>query len=120
MTRTLVILGVLLIVLHSVAAQKAPSPPPWLDPSKTALYSPRSEYPESARARGLEGSGMFILRLRRDGTVRSVEPLKSTGHSVLDKSAIAAFRQWRFPRSVAHETAYVKVPITFTMHGAHY
>jgi TonB family protein len=46
----------------------------------------------------LSGSGLFLLHVRTDGSVERVETVQSIGHRVLDAAAIAAFRQWLFPR----------------------
>src|SRR5207248_11702338 len=81
-----------------------------------ATYAPKPEYPEAARANGLEGSGTFLLHIRRDGTVKSIDVLKSTGHRILDQAAIAAFRQWRF-RTDAEYAPLAQDPIRFTTHG---
>jgi len=48
------------------------------------------------RDQHLEGSGLYRLNIKPDGTVSSVTVLKSTGHILLDRAAIHAFRQWRF------------------------
>jgi TonB family protein len=48
------------------------------------------------------------------GNVTSAQLLKSTGHKILDDSALEAFRQRRFkPGSVRK----VRIPINFTMQG---
>jgi len=73
-----------------------------------ALYCPKPEYPINLRERRVGGSGTFLLHLRRDGTVESVETLTSTRHAELDNIAKSAFIKWRF-RSGAAEA---KVPIT--------
>jgi TonB family protein len=73
------------------------------------LYRPKPEYPSDLRRRGIRGSGKFLLHLRRDGTVESVETLTSTGNAELDDISKNAFITWRFrPGPNA-----VKVPITF-------
>lgn len=56
-----------------------------------AIYTPRPEIPDIARAKQLHGSGNFALHLRPDGTVSRVDIVKSTGHKVLDDAAVAAF-----------------------------
>jgi len=61
-----------------------------------ALYAPRLEYPLAARKQHLTGAGVFVCNLHADGTVGSVDVLRSTGHQMLDQAAIAAFRRWRF------------------------
>ncbi len=76
------------------------------------LSAPRPEYPYDARRRNLQGSGMFILRVRADGTVSRVDVEDSTGSPLLDQTAIAAYSKWRFkPGGVKA----VRVPIHFTM-----
>src|SRR5260370_41675704 len=56
-----------------------------------ALYCPKPEYPIDLRERRIGGSGTFLLHLRRDGTVESVETLISTGHAELDNTAKSSF-----------------------------
>jgi len=63
-------------------------------PRAIATYAPRPAYPFSARSRHLQGRGIFILYVRPDGTVASVEVAKSTGHTELDESGVAALRKW--------------------------
>jgi TonB family protein len=40
--------------------------------------------------------------------------LKSTGHQILDDSALEALRKWRFRPGTVHK---VRIPINFTMQG---
>jgi TonB family protein len=72
-------------------------------------------YSAAARARHLEGSGLFLLHLRSDGTVESVEVLKSTGQPELDQACVAAYRQWHFRQNIAATVHKVKIPMTFKM-----
>ena len=76
------------------------------------ISAPRPEYPFEARRRNLQGSGMFILRVRPDGTVARVEIEDSTGAPLLDRTAIAAYSKWRFKPG---RVKAVRVPIHFTM-----
>ena len=79
------------------------------------IYAPKPDYSFEARSHWLEGSGVFSLSVGPDGIVQSVDVSKSTGHSELDRSAVAALRQWRFkPGSTAPK---VKIPIEFTLAG---
>jgi TonB family protein len=73
-----------------------------------ALYCPKPEYPMNLRGR-IGGSGKFLLHLRRDGTVESVDTLTSTGHPELDDVAKNAFIKWRFRPGPSE----VRVPIQF-------
>ena len=80
-----------------------------------ALYAPRPEYPLAARRRHWTGDGVFACNIRSDGTVASVEVLRSTGYQILDQAAIAAFRQWRFQPG---DMKLVKIPINFWLNGS--
>ena len=75
------------------------------------------DYPYAACDQRLEGSGLYRLNIKPDGTVSSVTILKSTGHILLDQAAIHAFRQWRFRPGTLH---ILKAPINFTMKGVRY
>jgi TonB family protein len=99
-----------LLVLSAFASQAAER-----HPKRTAIYAARPEYPIEARRLRLTGAGVFAMHVRPDGTVSSVEVLKSTGHAILDQAAIAAFRQWRFH---AGTVTKVTTPIRFTANGA--
>jgi protein TonB len=111
------------------ALTRAQSPPPLLarpapqytpfvtmtaeEAKKVAVASYEPEYPVEARRRHLTGSGVLELKLSPDtGEVLSVTVITSTGHSILDRAAIDAFKRWRFR---PHMFARVKVPITFSM-----
>jgi TonB family protein len=80
---------------------------------KVAVASYEPEYPVEARRRHLTGSGVLELKLSPDtGEVLSVTVITSTGHSILDRAAIDAFKRWRFR---PHMFSRVKVPITFSI-----
>jgi TonB family protein len=89
-----------------------------LVPGGGAMYGLKPEYPREARAKGLTGSGVVLMKIDpRTGCVTSAWMRKSTGHKILDDAALWALRQWRFrPRSVT--TA--EIPIQFTPHGVVY
>jgi TonB family protein len=56
--------------------------------------------------------GVFLLNVRSDGTVSSVEILHSTGHKILDGNCVGAFSKWRFqPNSVKE----VRLPAYYTI-----
>ena len=84
---------------------------------KDTVYAPRPVYPFDARRRNLQGSGMFIIRVRPNGTVARVEIEDSTGAPLLDQVAVAAFSKWRFKPG---KVTAVRVPMHFTMRGAPY
>jgi TonB family C-terminal domain len=84
--------------VHTLAADKA-----------VALYAPRANYSPTWP----EGKGVFVLHLDTEtGKVVSVSVAESTGFAILDRSAIASLKKWRFrpgPKAV-------KIPFAFT-HG---
>ena len=74
------------------------------------LYAPMPVYPK--RPRYDEGKGLFLLRLRPNGTVSAVEVERSTGAKEFDLAASEALINWRFlpnPRITR-----VRIPINFT------
>jgi TonB family protein len=89
--------------------------PPAASPKEYARYAARPEYPLEARRHHMEGRGIFAMHIRPNGTVASVEIVKSTGYAVLDGAAISALRQWRF-----HPKPFKRVvttPMSFTIGG---
>jgi TonB family protein len=87
------------------------------EPNSLAIYTPVPEYSYEARERRMTGSGIVLLNIDLPtGRVTSARMLKSTGYQILDESALSAFRQWRFrPGTVSK----VRIPVRFTMNGAH-
>jgi TonB family protein len=77
---------------------------------RLVIDAPWPKYPSRASSLGYFGTGIFLLSVRADGTISSVETLRSTGHTELDTPAMAALKKWRFqPKSVAQ----VRVPVSF-------
>jgi TonB family protein len=97
------------------------------------IYAPKPEYPSQARAQGIRGDGLFILRVQiRTVLVKDVLVVSSTGWSILDSAAIRALKQWRFKPGTANlspikvqfpklkdplatEDSFVKLPVHFVM-----
>lgn len=50
-------------------------------------------YPDEARRRGLNGQLILTVVLRRDGSVKHVEVIQSSGHRVLDDAALRIVQQ---------------------------
>ena len=67
---------------------------PWMkDVTKTLA----PEYPDEERKRRHEGVGLFRFTLDlKTGAVSKVTVIKSTGFSQLDRSAVLAYRRWRW------------------------
>ena len=96
-----------------VLQTSAKKPGPW---HADVLKHEWGEYPYQARRRRLEGTGWFRLQLRPDGSVADVKVMQSTGTSILDQSAVAAFFHWRFKPG---KWKWVDEPMWFSVHGPH-
>jgi TonB family protein len=84
--------------------------PPWMD---DVIHSVTPDYPYSSRAQRNEGTGQFRLILDlKTGAVTNVMVIRSTGFPGLDRSAIAAFRQWRWKPGRWKE---IGLPYTFIL-----
>jgi TonB family protein len=103
------------ILLRAISSIEAQGTATRLPKQGVATYAPKPDYSFEARSHWLEGRGVFELTVRPDGTVDSVNIAKSTGHSELDESAMAALRQWRFKPGVV--APKVKIPMEFTLAG---
>lgn len=55
------------------------------------------EYPFEARRTHQEGTGRFRLYIDKAGRVTEVKMLQSTGHALLDASAVKAMMSWQAP-----------------------
>jgi TonB family protein len=96
-------------VRHRTAEYHGKSPP-WVSDIATSIgpeYSPRD------RSLHNQGTGLFRLTLDlKKGTVLKITVAQSTGVSTLDRSALAALRQWRWKPGKWKE---VDIPMTFRM-----
>jgi TonB family protein len=74
------------------------------------------EYSRAARDQHLSGSGVALLKINPGtGDVKAVTITQSTGHEILDKAALYAYRRWRF---MPHTISSAEVPIIFKNFGA--
>lgn len=75
-------------------------------------------YPPLAREQGEEGETIVRARLDRDGAPEEVLLHASSGHSMLDRAALAAVRRWLFEpgrRNGEPVTAWVQIPVRFAL-----
>jgi TonB family protein len=80
--------------------------------------NPKPLYPQEARKKGYEGEVLLRVEVLSNGRVREIEVRRSSGHEVLDRSAIAAVKQWKFVPAKKGETpipVWVNIPITFQL-----
>src|SRR5262249_50628245 len=61
-----------------------------------AFYAAKPGYPYIARINHMEGSGVFLVDIRANGRVQSVEMVQSTGHPELDSRQSPLFRSGGF------------------------
>ncbi|MDX1588394.1 MAG: energy transducer TonB [Oleiphilaceae bacterium] len=52
-----------------------------------------AQYPEKARRQGIHGQVRMLVAINRDGSIRDITVLQSSGHSVLDDAAVRIVRQ---------------------------
>jgi len=80
--------------------------------------NPRPVYPRLARRRGYEGTVVLEVLVNRKGRAEEVRLLKSSGHRILDRSAVDSVRKWLFEPAMRGDEridTWVKVPIRFTL-----
>lgn len=79
-------------------------------------------YPESARQGGIEGTVVLKVQILENGRPGSIAVVRSSGHDILDDSAVAAVTEWRFipardrdsGRAVA---CYTTIPVSFRLNS---
>lgn len=84
------------------------------------LDNPHPPYPTLARRRGWEGLVVLLVLVDEMGTAQSVALHQSSGHDILDQSALNTVKSWRFvpARQGGHTVpASVQVPIRFSLDG---
>jgi protein TonB len=62
-----------------------------------AVFAPKPDYPFKARKERWAGVGWYVMHIvQKTGLVTSVEITQSSGHKILDRAAVDAFKRWRF------------------------
>src|SRR5262249_52377162 len=78
-------------------------------------YAPRPEYPQEARSRRIEGSGVCVVTVDpASGSVTNASMAQSTGSPLLDKSVLITVRTWKFKPGAVSK---VRIPVEFTTRG---
>ena len=81
-------------------------------------YSPKPEYPDSARKEGREGTVVLRVLVDEKGRSKSLGVDRSSGFQALDKAALNTVRHWRFNAARhgdQHVESWVKIPIVFRL-----
>ena len=84
-------------------------------------YSPKPEYPDSARREGKEGRVVLRVLVDEEGKSKSVEVNDSSGSETLDRAAAEVIKRWRFsPARYGNKSveSWVKIPIDFRLTDA--
>ena len=80
--------------------------------------NPKPLYPREARRKGYQGEVVLKVEVLSNGQVGQVEVKKSSGHEILDRSALAAVKYWKFIPARKGENAiafWVNIPIKFQL-----
>lgn len=81
-------------------------------------HNPKPEYPMIAKSRGWQGKVLLKVQVSADGLSEAVAVDQSSGHEILDESAVEAVKKWKFIPAKRGETpvaSSVIVPIIFTL-----
>jgi protein TonB len=82
------------------------------------LNNPKPPYPFAAVRQGAEGRVLLLAEVLPDGRAGRVSLEKSSGHALLDASAMNTVRSWRFTPARSNglpTTQTVSIPIDFTL-----
>jgi protein TonB len=80
--------------------------------------NPKPLYPREARRKGFQGEVVLKVEVLPSGLVGQVEVKKSSGHEILDRSALSAVKQWKFFPAKKGEiavTSWVNIPVKFQL-----
>ena len=80
--------------------------------------NPKPLYPQEARKKGVQGEVVLKVEVLSSGLVGQVEVKTSSGHEILDRSALSAVKQWKFFPAKRGESAiafWVNIPIKFQL-----
>ena len=82
------------------------------------LKNPAPLYPRLARQRGWEGIVLLKVFVQKDGLPIEVKIEKSSGHTILDQSAVRTIKEWKFlPARVSNMafSSWVQIPVRFLL-----
>ncbi|MGZ3569648.1 MAG: energy transducer TonB, partial [Thermodesulfobacteriota bacterium] len=80
--------------------------------------NPKPTYPQEAREKGHQGEVVLRVEVLINGQVGQIEIKKSSGYELLDHSALATVKQWRFIPAKKGEVSiplWVNIPIKFQL-----
>jgi TonB family protein len=80
--------------------------------------NPKPSYPREAREKGYQGEVLLRVEVLSNGRVGEIEVTRSSGHEILDRSALSTVKQWKFiPARKGEEPIplWVNIPIKFQL-----
>ena len=80
--------------------------------------NPPPEYPRLARKRGYQGTVVLEVMVDQNGRVGNLRLFTSSGHSILDKKAMASVKGWLFEPAMKGDKKldmWVRVPVRFEL-----
>jgi len=80
--------------------------------------NPKPIYPQEARKKGYEGEVVLRVEVLQNGRVGQIDVKKSSGYELLDRSALATVKQWKFvPAQKGEKTIplWVNIPVKFQL-----
>lgn len=83
-----------------------------------ADHNPAPPYPYVARLNGWEGVVHLKVQVEKDGRPSQVSVQQSSGHSVLDESAVQTIKRWRFRaarRGAVEISSWAIIPVKFSL-----
>lgn len=81
-------------------------------------HNPKPDYPTVAKSRNWQGKVMLRVKVSAEGLSDAVDIEDSSGHDILDESAVEAVKKWRFIPAKRGDTpvaSSVLVPIIFSL-----
>lgn len=101
-------------------AETVPAPKPAVAPlpliPPRVIFKTLPLYPESALAKGLEGTVLLSVFVSKSGDTGKVEVSNSSGVAELDNAAVSAVSEWKFEAASqggAAVESWYKIPVTF-------
>jgi len=91
------------------------------DYTAAELHNPKPIYPFTAVRQGLQGRVLLLVEVQADGRAGRVSIDQSSGHAILDASAMNTVRRWRFIPARKDGVFYaqsIRVPIDFNLQSS--
>jgi protein TonB len=80
--------------------------------------NPKPLYPREAQRKGYQGEVVLKVEVLSNGQVGQIDVKRSSGHEILDRSALAAVKQWKFIPARKGENPvpfWVNIPVKFQL-----